>query len=399
MPAQINKILYLIDELQPAGTEKQLILLAESLRETAFAPIIGVLQPTLFQSDLKLDTPIVNFDRSGLVGLKNLTLLLRLRKFIEEEEIAIVQTNLVDSGILGAIAVRFSKLRPILIATRRNAYHLRSANRLAFHFNKIVARWADAVVANSIAVVEKCVQQENISRNRIHLIENGVDLSRFGRVPTNRAKEMLELGNRYPVIGVVANLRPIKGLIHFLDAAQILLREFPSACFVIVGRGPQKQELLERARRHRISERICFLDKAIEIAEAMAAFDIAVQCSISESFSNVLIEYMASAKPIVATRVGDAERIIQDGAEGLIIEPENPEAISEAVASLLRAPEQALEMGTRAREKAERNWTIARLSANYQALYNALLDPVHSMSAHSGLESAEATAPVSRLRL
>jgi glycosyltransferase involved in cell wall biosynthesis len=342
---------------------------------------------------------MVNFDRRGFMLLKSLIALYRLRKFLRKEKVALVQTQLVDSGFLGALAVRLSKPRPILIATRRNAYHLRSVNRLAFHLNRIAARWADAVVANSKVAVEQCVQLENVSRSRVHLIDNGLDLARFGRLSRDTAKERLGLGGIYPLIGVVANLRPVKGLTHFLDAAQILSREFPTAHFVIAGSGPQKKELSERARLRGISDRIHFIEDTTGIADVMAAFDIAVQCSRSESFSNVLIEYMASAKPIVATRVGDADRIIRNGVEGIVIDPENPEALSAAVASLLTAPEQALEMGKRARDKAERNWAIAGFSSNYQSLYNALLDPKGRSPICSGPESSRGTAPVSSSRI
>ena len=114
------------------------------------------------------------------------------------------------------------------------------------------------------------------------------------------------------------------------------------------------------------------------IASVMASFDVAVQCSLSESFSNVLIEYMASAKPIVATRVGDAHRIIGHGTEGLLVEPGSPIAVAGAVASLLREPEAALEMGGRARTKAEHNWSIPQFSRNHRLLYTKLLGAARS---------------------
>jgi len=377
---KITKILYLIDELQPAGTEKQHIMLAENLSRREFDPVIGVLQATPFISQLRLRTPIVNFNRRGLFFLKNMKVLACLHSYLRLEKVALVQTQFVDSGILGALAMLGLPRRPVLVATRRNAYHSISEQPWMFRLNRLAAQRADAMVVNSRCVAGQCARLEHIAWNRIRLIENGVEISRFGRVPREEARRGLGFSETGPLIGVVANWRPVKGLKHFLEAATLIHQSIPAANFALVGQGAQKEELMAYARRSGLARQVHFLEGITEPADVIAAFDVAVQCSLSESFSGVLLEYMAAEKPIVATRVGDAEQILQDGINGLLIDPADPVGLSEAVLSMLQNPEASLEMGKRCRARVEQRYSLERMTEDYQHFYSELLQR-HSSSA------------------
>ena len=173
---------------------------------------------------------------------------------------------------------------------------------------------------------------------------------------------------------MVGNFRPVKGLLSFLEAAARVHREIPAARFVLVGSGPQEGELKARCRELGIQNQVKFLNHYSEIPTAMAGFDIAVQPSLSESFSNVLLEYMAAAKPIVATRVGEAEMVIEGGKEGLLVKPDRPEELSAAILTFCRDSAKANEMGKLARARVEANWPFSKILNTYQEFYNNLVE-------------------------
>jgi glycosyltransferase involved in cell wall biosynthesis len=367
------KILFLIDSLEPGGTERQLMLLAERLPRQTFEPLIGVLRGSPFLASLSLKTPIVNFNWRGVKVIKHFALVAKLHRFIRRNHFDIVQTHFIDSSIYGSLAVRLSRDKPFLVGTRRNLYYWIKDLPFSFAVYNYTSRWSDRILVNSHSIYDKCRELENIPNTKIELIENGVEVGRFREVSSEAAKEKVGLAGRYPVVGVVANFRPVKGLTDFLQAAARVHREFPGSRFVLVGNGPQRQELLELAGKMGVAPATTFLGHSTKISDIIPAFDVAVQSSISESFSNVLIEYMAAQRPIVATRVGDAERIIVSGKDGLLVSPGSERELGEAILSLVRNPEEAAAIARRAREKVEDNWEFTKILERYQSFYQELV--------------------------
>ena len=366
------KILFLIERLLPGGTEKQLLFLVENLPRNYFEPVLGVLYKTNYQANLKIKTRIVDFNWWGPPLLKHISLVLRLHRYLVRERFDIVQTYFVESQIYGAMAIRLCRHRPILIGTRRNLYHWAKNKPWSFNFLRYTARWNDWILVNSHKVLEECQLRENLPPEKITVIQNAVEIEKFNNLCPHKAKNNIGLAGKCPIIGVVGNWRPIKGLISFLKAAALVYHEIPSAHFLLVGFGEQERELKSLAKNLGLQNRVTFLKNPLAIPMIMAAFDIAVQPSLSESSSNVLLEYMAASKPIVATRVGDAERIIEDDREGILVHPDNPEELSAAILYLCRNQDKAAFMSQVAREKVVANWTSNRILNKHCRFYKEI---------------------------
>lgn len=366
------KILFLIDRLLPGGTENQLLSLAEKLPRDRFELVLGVLNMTDHHTQLKISTRMINFNWSGPPVLKNAFLIWKLRRYLARERFDVVQTYFVDAQIYGAMAVRLCRHRPILIGTRRNLYHWVEDERWSFFFLRFTAQWFDRILVNSHKVLEECQRREGIPIEKITLIQNAVEIEKFNNLCPNEAKSNIGLSGKYPIIGVVGNWRPIKGLIPFVRAAALIYREIPSAYFLLVGLGPQENQLKSLVQELSLQNRVIFIKNSLDIPTVMAAFDIAVQPSLSESFSNVLVEYMAAGKQIVATRVGGAEEIIEDGREGILVDPNNPQELSAAILALYHNQEKAANMGRLAREKVAANWSSGKILNDYCRFYEKI---------------------------
>jgi glycosyltransferase involved in cell wall biosynthesis len=118
-----------------------------------------------------------------------------------------------------------------------------------------------------------------------------------------------------------------------------------------------------------IDNNTLFIERPEDIPGVIAAFDVAVQPSLSEGFSNVLVEYMAAGKPVVATRVGDAQRVIESENYGLLVEPDNPMDLSEAILSICSNLQNAERMGLLAREKVKQKWSEEKILNEYMRFY------------------------------
>jgi glycosyltransferase involved in cell wall biosynthesis len=366
------KILFLIDELNVGGTEKQLIWLCEKLPRDRFLPTLGVLRRSDYEQSKVLNTPVVTFDWQGLPLVKNLQLIDRLRKFLEEEQFEILQTQFVESEIYGCLAVFSLRKRPKLIVTRRNLYHWIGDDPWRFRVVRHLARYVDHLLVNSFAVQAKCRELEAVCEEKITVIQNAIAMEKFGQRDSQQAKMELGLGINDFVVGVVGNWRPVKGLASFLTAAKNISEKIPAARFVLAGDGPQDQELRDLGEKLGIGNRVLYIKNPPDIPGVIASMDVAVQSSLSESFSNVLLEYMASGKPIVATRVGDASVMLAHEKSGLLVEPGNSAAMSDSVVRLYRNPAWAGGLGAHAREKASQ-WSETVIRAKYISFYGKVL--------------------------
>lgn len=365
------RILFLIDELQVGGTERQLIFLAESLPRDRFEPVIGVLRETEFSRGLRIKTPIVNFNWSGFPLLKNISLIGKLKNYLKNNNIDMLQTQFIESEIYGFLAAILSAERPVLIATRRNLYHWINDDPLRFQIGKRLVRFAQAVLANSYCARDACVRLENVPAEKITVIPNGVDVESFKSRSRQDARGKYGIGQDDLIIGVVGNLRHVKGVDVLLRASARVLEVIPAARFMLVGSGPQESELRNLALELGIGDKVVFWGATDDVQNLVAVFDIAVQPSRSESFSNVLVEYMAAAKPIVATRVGDAGLILDGGLCGKLVQSENHDELAKEIISLCQDMDYATSMAQRAKTRVLQMWTTAIVISHYVEFYES----------------------------
>jgi glycosyltransferase involved in cell wall biosynthesis len=155
--------------------------------------------------------------------------------------------------------------------------------------------------------------------------------------------------------------------------AALLLCDFPAARFVIVGDGPQRDELVALARDLGIADRVIFAGFRTDVPDLMSAFDLFVLASVFEPFGLVLVEAMALEKPVVASRVNGIPEVVADGEAGLLVPPRDPHALAEAAARLLRDQALARHMGQAGRGRVLARFTVEAMAGKTMALYEEIL--------------------------
>jgi glycosyltransferase involved in cell wall biosynthesis len=176
-----------------------------------------------------------------------------------------------------------------------------------------------------------------------------------------------------PRVGAVANLRPVKGLGVFVRAAARLRDEHPRAAFEVAGEGELRGALEQQVRAEGLAGRFRLRGCVADVSGFLADLDVAVLCSHAEGMSNALLEYMAAGRPVVATAVGAAPELIEDGVHGLLVPPGDAVRLAEAIGRLLADRSLARRLGESARRRALERFSREAMVRRFEDFYQGLL--------------------------
>ncbi|HKZ23955.1 MAG TPA: glycosyltransferase family 4 protein [Thermoplasmata archaeon] len=205
------------------------------------------------------------------------------------------------------------------------------------------------------------------------VIPNAVNGRRFHPdVDGSAVRERLGASDGRPLLLLVCRIVPHKGIEHFIEAARFI----PEATFAIAGEGPLLGTMRRFAATMGVADRVRFLGRVPDedLAAVYAACDVFVLPSVSrlEAFGIAALEAMATAKPVVVSDIPGVREVIEDGREGLLADPVNPQDLAEKILRLLADPEARKEMGRRGREKVLAEFTIDRVTDRVEDVYRSI---------------------------
>ena len=266
----------------------------------------------------------------------------------------------------GALAARLAG-RPLVWHVRE----LMPASRGYAALTWLARRWAARIIAISKAVADVfpgCA--------KVEIVPNGIALEAY-QSPVSReaARTALELDGAAHVVALVGRIEPWKGQHVLIEAAPEIMRHLPGTVFLLAG-NPAKHKpgyakaLKARCRALDIAHCVRFLGHRGDVATLLAASDVLVSCSVTpEPFGRTLVEAMAAATPVIATRGGGPDEIIEDGDSGLLVAPGDAGALAEAVCALLGDPARAAAMAEKAKTRAETRYGVARLAEDMARVF------------------------------
>jgi len=338
------KIQFLIRSLGCGGAERQVVLLANHLSLRHDVSVVTFYRDeNFFGRDLASSrVRFVTLEKTGRWDLTGV-----VRRF--RQEVRATRPDVIygfmNTAALLALTTRLPGLgyRPsIAWAIRSSDMDLKRYGwlpRLLRRIEVTLSPAADIVTSNSEAGRAHAIAEG--FRADIVVIPNGIDTERFQRDPKagQRLRAKWGVGPNARVIGIVGRHDPMKGYEHFLEAAAQTSARRGDAMFVAVGGGPDaySDQLRRRATDLGLGGKLVWVKPSDSLVPHYSALDILTSASIyGEGFSNVLGEGMACGTPCVATRVGDAERIL--GQTGITVAPGDPKALSAAWQVLLDEP-------------------------------------------------------------
>lgn len=315
---------------------------------------------------------------------RDLGVLWRLAGLLRRLRPHVVHTHTAKAGTLGRLAARLARV-PIVVHTYHGhvfrGYFPPRTTRLFVAIERYLARRTDRLLAVSPTVRDEVLACGIGRPDRFAVVPLGLDLEPFLGCEGRRGELRAELGVEPEalLVGIVARLVPIKAHEVFLRAAASTVRRVPRARFLIVGDGERRAELEGLARELGVADRTRFLGWRSDLDRVYADLDLVALTSQNEGSPVSLIEAMAAARPVVATRVGGVPDLVEDGPTGWLVPPGDADALASAIAALLGDPERRRKLGEAARARAYPAYSAERLLGDIDRLYTELarekLDP------------------------
>ena len=366
-----HTILHTIETGGPGGAETILLYLASRLDPARFRSLALVPDGHWLPGKLReLEVPTFLFHPRPGFDLAPVSALVRV---VRRESVDLIHSHLPDQNFYSCVAGRLTGCPTVTTYHGRLDGSARGGLRRSLKLG-LVRRSARMVVAVSDHL-QHSLQQTGLPAQRLARIYNGVNAERFALAPQGRLRAELGCQPGTPLVGMVANLRASKGYEYFVQAARDILDSFPRAHFVAVGElEPSLAESLRGLVRDlKLGDRWHFLGFREDVPAILRDLDVFVLSSTSEGFSLATIEAMAAGKPVVVTRSGGPQEIVEDARTGALVPPADARQLATRVCELLTHPQQAAEMGGRARAEVLRRFSLDQMVSEYQDLYENCL--------------------------
>ncbi len=369
------KILFFVNSTVRAGVEEHVLSIIERLDRTRFevslacpSKLIDAMRTELAATDTEL-YPV------HITSWKQLDRVRGLRSFIKKKRIDIVHSHMFISSFFVSPIARVSGV-PVIIDTAhgREAWRTGRIGR-SFIVDRFVSRFIDRVIAVSEATGRYLIEDKGVSAEKVIVIQNGRDLSRFDPGSKNEtSRKSVGLGEDEFIVTVVGRLETQKGHVYFFDALPAIFEKHSNLKALIVGDGSLCDELKEQCERLGISEKVVFAGFIEDVPGVLALSDIVVLPSLYEGLPLTAIEASAMARPVVATRVDGTPEVILDGKTGILVEPRDPEGLRDAILELVEDEEKRRVYGETGREVVIEKFSLDKQIEKTVALYSSLYE-------------------------
>lgn len=297
----------------------------------------------------------------------DLSLMRRLRGLMRREGVQVVHAHDGASQFYAfAAAKTLPGVRTVYTFHRGHLVDNRDWSDLAR--NKLLDLFTDRYVFVSAERRDFYCRRNHISLAKAEVIYNGVDveLCRQRAPQGTPCRARLGLSADATLLGAVGALKPAKALDVLLRSLPEVIKQVPKAHLVVVGEGPERPRLEALARELGLEGRVSLVGHRQDVLDWINALDIFVMPPRADGFSLVFVEAMACGKPVVASRVGGIPEAVVEGQTGLLVPPEDPQALARAVIRLCADPQEAARLGQAGAVRAAKHFQVAGMVERYR---------------------------------
>ena len=355
-----KRVLFVITQSEPGGAQRFVLNLLTHLDKDQYEAMVAIGNTgngNLFRALHAEGIPthrLLHLVRD--ISIKeDLKAVSELRKLIKEYRPTTVFLNSSKAGFIGALAARCpTKLKNTKIVYRIGGW---SFNDPGTRWQKwswkvlewVSAKWKDVIIVNNQHDFDRAIKLRIKPRKKLVLVYNGIETYKLDLMSRDEARTKLEIPADKYVVGTIANLYPAKGLEYFIRTAYHFQNK-DDLVFFVIGDGKERPELEALIKDLGLERKVFLVGQLTDAFKYLSAFDIFILSSVKEGFPWALIEAMAAKLPIVATRVGAVPEIIEDGKNGLIVEPGDPEAMAGKIKEIMDSSHLQKELGIQAHQ-------------------------------------------------
>ncbi|MEC4888806.1 MAG: glycosyltransferase [Nitrospira sp.] len=365
-----RRVLVFTNSFRIGGSEGQALQLIKHLNRSLFEVHVACFDregPLLDQLPLDVGE-VPAFPLTGLANLNAVRQAAAFIAFLKKAKIQIVQTFDLYTNVFGLPLARLAGV-PITVGSRRDHGVKRTVWQV--RAERWSLRLAMRVVANAEAIKSRLVEDGTLPMERIIVIKNGLDLSRFS-IPHHTLQHSGECDSQPVIFAVVANLRPEKGHLMFVRAAQIVASVCPDARFALIGDGPMRQKVLALIEGLGLREKFHLMGAVTNVPQALQKIDVVVSPSDTEGLPNAVLEGMAASRAVVATDAGGTRELVAEGVTGHLVPTGDVEGLASRMIALYKAPSIRESMGAHARKQVEQCHSAEYVASRFGLLYDEL---------------------------
>lgn len=298
-----------------------------------------------------------------------------LRRLMIREKPEIVHTHTSKAGIIGRWAA-WSAGVPQIVHTPHGHVFYGHFDPIRANIFALMERLTGTITDHFIALTR--AEAEDYRRmglcpvQRLSIIHSGVPISRFSgvRVDVAAGRKHLGISSRGPVVGTAGWLLPIKGPLVLIRAMEIVWETISEASLIYLGHGPLKSDIEREARRLGATHKVHLLGWRPSVDRILPLLDLFVMPSMNEGMGRVVVEAMASGRPVVVSRIGGLTDLVCHGETGLLVTPADAGALATAIIWMLTHPEAARRMGA-AGQKRSAGYSVEAMVHQIDRLYAA----------------------------
>jgi glycosyltransferase involved in cell wall biosynthesis len=357
------RVLHIYSSWTAGGAEKLMLSLAGGLEKKGIKNIIAAPEDSyMFQKALEAGLPAHHFMTKGSFDPFGLV---RLFLIIKKEKITLLHAHQ-GKVFWPCIFMKWLSGNKLKVVFHR---HAQLAHRF---YSRTHYLFADGIIAISKAVAQGLIEREKVPANKVTVVYNGTDFSRFNTsVSGEEARNKYGLKDKL-VIGTVAamNMPKGKGQEYLIEAAQIVKIRFPQARYLIVGTGEIEGYLKKLAVKLGVQREVVFTGYQEEVEKYIAAMDLFAFLSWdTEGFGQVMVEAQAQGKPVIGTNIGGIPETFQDNITGILIPSKNSELLAQVLITLLSDPALMRRMGEKAEAFVKENFSLEKMVEGVMKVY------------------------------
>jgi len=360
-------VLLMARELGLGGSERQLAEIAKSLDRSRFEAHAGCLHARGVRADelRAAGVPILELGIRSYLRPSALGAAWRMGQYIRRHRIQLVHTFDVPLNQFGVPVARAFRVRAVLSSQRARRDLV---SKLNYHFLRLTDRMVDGVVVNCQEMRRQLVEEERVPAGIIHLCYNGVDTTRFA--PGARTTR----DSAAVTIGVVCALRPEKDLATLLEAFARVRQARPGVKLMLVGSGESGEALRAQSSRLGLGADCHFEPATADVAPWLRQIDVFVLPSISEAFSNSIMEAMACGCTGVASRVGGNPELVEHERTGLLFRAGDAAELAACLERLVDCPDLREGLAAAGSAFVRQNLSLEASARRMGAIYELFLE-------------------------
>lgn len=368
-PQKKINVLFITNSINIGGIEQNILDYLDVADKVRFNFFVGSFKfgSSVFENEIrKRGIPFIYF------RFKSISILY----FLKKNKIDIIQLYGLSVNVLARPIGKLSKCKVIATIMSVDAW------RKWYHvlLDRLTSKFTDLWISNSEAGKKVTLEREKYVAEKIVVIHNGINLQRHQRIPVNKVKELKRIYGiaEYDiVIGEVANLRKAKGHIDVINAIPKIIQKYPNTKFFFAGEDMSGGEIAKYAKSKGVYDYIIFAGYCNNIPEILSMFDIFILPSLWEGLPTSISEAMAIGLPIIASNVGGIPELVDNGVNGILIEPNNPQQLASSLLYLLQNRDVVKLMGEKNIKRVRENHNIKQKAKDFERLYINLLNTRH----------------------